>query len=142
MAAPVEIGDVDDVTQAGQGNDDVGDVVAPIDISRAVAVAVDGDEHGGLDLGEAVDHGAHAELRRAARPDRSIRRGGEEGDECLRDVRRVGDDSVTDADAELAQRRSAATNAKCQVVPCQLDRAACLAGGDHGDFVWTGRSWR
>ncbi len=139
---PVEIGDVHDVTQARQGGDDVGDVVTPIDVVAAVAVAVDGDEHGGLDLGEAVDHRAHPELRRTARPDRANRRGGEEGDECLRDVRGVGDDPVTDADAELAQRRGAPTYAECQVVPRQLDRVACLADGDHGDVVRTGRSWR
>ena len=138
----VEVRHVDDVAQRRQGGDDVGDVVGAVDVLGAVAVAVDGDQHARLDLGEAVDHRAHAELRCATRPDRSERGGGEEGDECLGDVGRVGDDTIAFTDAELAQCGRAAAHPEAQVVPGQLDGVACLTHGDDGESVWVGRSGR
>ena len=56
-----------------------------------------------LELAEPVEHAARPELRRAGRPDRAEARGGEEGDERLRDVRQVRDDAVARADAEALQ---------------------------------------
>ena len=47
---------------------------AAVEVPAAVAVAVDGQQHLRLDLREAVDHRARAEVRRAARPDRAERR--------------------------------------------------------------------
>ena len=61
---------------------------ALVDGLLAVAVAVDREQHHGLDLREAVDHRAGTELRCARRPDRAEARGGEERDQRLRDVRR------------------------------------------------------
>ena len=70
----------------------------------AVAVAVDGEQHLRLDLREAVDHAARAEVRRAAttrsrRCDAQARK----RDDRLGDVRQVGGDAVARADAERAQ---------------------------------------
>ena len=42
-----------------------------VEVLAAVAVAVDREQHLRLDLGEAVDHAARAELGRGARPDRA-----------------------------------------------------------------------
>ena len=55
--------------------------------SRSPAI---GQQHGGLDLAEPVDHAARAELRGAARPDRAQARGGQERHQRLGDVRQVG----------------------------------------------------
>ena len=127
-----------DVAQRRQGGDDVGDVLGAVDVLAAVAVAVDGDQHDGLDLGEAVDHRADPELGRAARPDRSDRGGGEQADERLGNVRGVGDDTIARRDAEVAQRRGAPPHAEREVVPRQLDAVAGLADGDDGDAVGVG----
>ena len=134
-ARRVEIRDVDDVAQRRQGGDDLGDVVAPIDVLGAVAVAVDGDEHDRLDLPEAVDDRANPELRSATRPDRPERGGGEQGDECLGNVRGVGDDTIARSDTEPAQGGRAALDTEREVFPRQLDRVARLADGDDGDAV-------
>ena len=53
----------------------------------AVHVAVDREQHLRLDLREAVDHAARAELGRDAGPDRAEAGGGQERDERLGDVR-------------------------------------------------------
>ena len=45
-----------------------------VELAPVVAVAVDRQQHLRLDLREAVDHAARAEVRRAARPDRAERR--------------------------------------------------------------------
>ena len=47
------------------------DLRRAVEVAAAVAVAVDRQKHRRLDLGEAVDDGLGAELRRGARPDRS-----------------------------------------------------------------------
>ena len=121
----VEVRDVHDVAQRRQGGDDLVDLLGPVDVLGAVAVAVDGDEHDRLDLGEAVDHRAHAELRRAARPHRADRRRGEEGDQRLGDVRGVGDDTVA---APTPSRRSpaaaAATSARARPTSARSARGS------------------
>ncbi len=77
-----------------------GDTVAEVDVLVAVAVAVDGQQHGRFELAEAVDHRLRAELGRGRRPDRPEARGGQEGGDGLGQVRHVGDDAVALADAE------------------------------------------
>ena len=64
-----------------------------------VAVAVHRQQHLGLDLGEAVDHRARAEVRRAARPHGADRRAGQERRDGLRHVGHVGDHPVAGPDA-------------------------------------------
>ena len=72
-------------------------VGAPVEVLAAVAVAVDREQHLRLDLREAVDHAAAAELGRRRRPDRAERGRGEERRDRLRDVRQVGRDAVAAA---------------------------------------------
>ena len=106
----------------------LGDHVAAVEVLAAVAVAVDGEEHLGLDLGEAVDHAGRAEVGRAARPDRADRGGGEEGDDRLGDVRHVGDDAVAALDPELAQAGGDGGDLGAQLAPAQLAQLAQLGG--------------
>ena len=105
-----------------------GDRLAAVEVLAAVAVAVDGEQHLGLDLGEAVDHAGRAEVGRAARPDRADRGGGEEGDDRLGDVRQVGDDAVAALDPELAQPRGDGGDLGAQLAPAQLAELAQLGG--------------
>ena len=79
---------------------DRGDLRAAVDLAVAVGVAGDREQHLRLDLGDAREHAARAELRRAAGPDRAEARGGDERDERLGHVRQVADDAVAGADAE------------------------------------------
>ena len=126
---------MDDVAQGRQGGDDLGDVCSTIDVLGAIAVAVDGDEHDGLDLPEAVDDRANPELWGATRPDRPERGGGEQGDERFGNVRGIGDDAIARSDPELAQGGCAPLDTEREVFPRQLDRVARLADGDDGDGV-------
>src|SRR5207253_2597404 len=71
-----------------------GDRVGAVEVLAPVAVAVDREQHLRLDLREAVDDAADAELGRAARPDRADARAAEEGRDRLGDVREVRGDAV------------------------------------------------
>ncbi len=108
--------------------------LAAVEVLAAVAVAVDGEEHLGLDLGEAVDDAAHAELRRAARPRRADARAAEEGGDRLGDVREVGGDAIPGLDARLAQRRRDRTRARPQLAPRPLAERAQLRRVADGDL--------
>src|SRR5207302_6126641 len=66
----------------------------PAERLARVRVSLYGEEHLGLDLGEAVEHGVHAEVGRAARPDGAHTRCGQKGDGRFGDVRHVADDAV------------------------------------------------
>ena len=101
----------------------------------AVGVAADREQHLGLDLAEARQHAARAELRRARRPRRPEAGGGQEGDERLGDVRQVGDDAVAGADAEAPQPRARPRDLVAQLAEGQLDRLARLRARDDGHPV-------
>jgi hypothetical protein len=87
-AGPVEIAEPHDA-RAGQLGGDRVDLRAAVEVPAAVAVAVDGQEDLRLDLREAVDHRARAELGRRRGPDRAERRRGQERRDRLRDVREI-----------------------------------------------------
>ena len=61
--AGAEVRQQDDLLQRRHLGAEAGDDVAAVEVAAVVAVAVDGKEHLRLDLGEAVDHGARAEVR-------------------------------------------------------------------------------
>ena len=73
----------------GQRGADRRDLVAAVDRAVAEAVAADRQQHGRLELREAVDDAARAELGRAARPDRAEARRRRERHQRLGDVRQV-----------------------------------------------------
>ena len=99
----VAVRDVHDALERRQRGADRRDLLAPVDHLRAVAVARDREEHLRLELHQAVDHAARAELGRAAREGRAEARGRGEQDERLGDVRHVRGDDVAAADAEPLQ---------------------------------------
>jgi hypothetical protein len=70
------------------------DVRQDVELLAAVAVAVDGDQHRGLHLGEPLADRARAEVWRARRPDRAKAGGGEEADQRFRAVGQHGDDPI------------------------------------------------
>ena len=105
----------------------------PVVIAAAVPVAVDGEEHTGLDLGEPVDDAPGAEIRRAARPDGAQARAGVERDDGLDDVRQVGDHTVAGADPERAQGGGEPSRRLVQLAPRRLGERpelGCVADRD------------
>ena len=102
--------------------------VRAVEVAAVVAVAVDGQQHLRLDLREAVDHRAGAEVRRAARPHGAERRGGEERRHRLGEVRDVGRHPVAAADAERPQPAGDARHLLAQLAPRELGLLAQLGG--------------
>ena len=122
--------------QRRQGGADRGHLVLAADRLCAVAVAVDRQQHRGLDLAPPVDDAARAELGGARRPDRPQAGGGEEGDDRLGDVREIGRHPIAAADPERAQPGPAPRHVVAQLVHGQLDPLAALRQPDQG---WTER---
>jgi hypothetical protein len=137
-AAAVEVAEAHD-----RGADllgDAGDDLAAVVVAPAVAVAVDGKEHLGLDLREAVDDRARAELGRGARPHRADRGGGQEGGDRLGDVRHVGGHPVAGTDAHAPQPAGDAGGLLAQLAPRPLRQLAQLAGVADGHRVVVARA--
>ncbi len=106
-----------------------------VEVTPAVAVAVDREQHRRLDLREAVDHRARAEVRRAARPDGAEAGGREERRDRLGDVRHVRGDAVAAADAERAQPGLDARGQRAQLRPRHRLQRAQLGGVADRDRV-------
>ena len=120
------VGDLHDVAHGRQRRAQGGDLGGAVDRLVAVDVAADGEQHGGLDLGEAVDDAARAELGRARGPHRPEARRGEVGDHGLGDVRGVGGHPVAPADAETLEAGAGAGDGVAQLA----------AGHSCGSRVW------
>ncbi len=129
----VEVGHRDGGGQRRQCGADVGDLGGAVDGTAAVAVAVDDEQHHGLDLLEAVDDAARAELGRARRPHRAERGGGQERDQGLGDVREVGRHPVAGPHPEGPEARRGPGHLGAQLGPGQLHALARLGVRDHGD---------
>ena len=124
----VEVSDQDRVLQRGHLLLQPGHRVEAVEVLAAVAVAVDREQHPGLDLREAVDHRAGAEVRRAARPDGPDRRGGQERDERLGRVRDVGDDPIAPFDAQRPEAGRRRGDLPFQLAPRERVELAQLGG--------------
>ncbi len=116
--------DMDHRAESGQFAAEFGDRFPAVVLLAAVAVAVDGEQHDGLDLLEAVQDAAGAEVGGAGGPDPADGGGGEEGDDGLGDVREVAADAVARAYAEGAQFGGERADLPAQFGP-----------GDGGGFV-------
>src|SRR4029077_14641055 len=90
---------------------------APVEVPSAVAVAVPGEQHLRLDLGETVDDAANAELGRTARPGCTDARAAEKGRDRLRDVREIAGDAVSGPHPRLPQRFPDRARARPQLAP-------------------------
>ena len=107
---PHGVGDLADGRRGIQvGNDDrlqqrrhlrhyLGVLRQAVDRLAVVPVAIDADQHLGLDLAEAVEHALDAEIRRGRRPDGAERGGRQHGDQRFRQVGQVAGDAVALAD--------------------------------------------
>ena len=121
--------------EARQAPPDRLDLAQPAHIAVAEAVAADGQHHLRLDLGEAVDDAARAELRGAGGPDRPQAGRGDEGHERLGDVRQVGDDAVARADPEPLQPGARPRHLLAQLAEGDLELRAGLGMSDDGHRV-------
>ena len=124
--------------RARQAADELAHGAHAVVVAAAVAVAVDGQEHLRLDLREAVDHAARAELRRGARPDRPEARAREERDQRLGDVGHVGDNPVAPPHAQLAQPRGHRRDSGGQLTPAERIELTELGEVEHGGLVRAG----
>ena len=126
--------------QRGQRLLQRGDGLAHVERPAVVAVAVDGDQHRGLDLREAVEHRTRPEVRRARRPHGAERRRREERDQGLDGVRHQCDDPVA---AAHTRRRQARAGPPDQVAQLRVRddalavavRTVVLHDPDRGDVV-------
>src|SRR4029079_16274304 len=93
------------------------DRLAAVEVPAAVAIAVDREQHLRLDLGEAFDDAADAELWRATRPGGADARTAEEGRNRLGDVGEIGGDAVACDDACLAQGAGDSAGTRPKLAP-------------------------
>ena len=105
LAPGVQVGNLDGRLDGRQAGTDLGHGVCPVDGGGSVSIAVDGEQHLWLDLSQTIEHGLRAELRGTHHPCRAETRSGEQRDQGLLDVRRVGGDAVTRSDAPVAPIR-------------------------------------
>ena len=140
IVAGAEVGHAHHVLDVGQSGGDGSQVAGAVDVFAAVAVAVHGQQHLGVDLAEPVDHRPHAGLGGTARPHRTQRGGGQHGDEGFGNVGKVAGDPIAGPNAQPLQSLGAARYLVGQLGPRQLDGGAGLAAGHHGDVVGSGGS--
>ncbi len=107
-----------------------------VEVLAAVAVAVDDEQYLRLDLGEAVDDAARAELGRRARPDRADAGACQESDQRLGNVRHVGGHAIAALDAERAQATGHGGHLLGQLAPAQLCQRPQLRGIQQRRRLW------
>jgi len=98
------VGHDDEAAQAGQLRGNLADPVQRVMLFARVEVAIGGEQHGGLDLAEAVHHALDAEVGRARRPGGADADGGEHRNDGFRHVGHKAHDAVARDDAVGAQR--------------------------------------
>ena len=128
----VEVVGQDDRAQAGDLSAELLDGGADVEAAAVVVVAVDRDQHGRLDLGEPVEHGAHAEVGRAGGPGSAEAGRGEEGDERVRGVADQRGDPVAGGDAQRRERGARGGDPGAQFAVGQRLGVAVLALEEHG----------
>ena len=74
-----------------------------VEVLAPIAIAVDPQQHLGLDLSKAIDHAAGAELRSGRGPDGADRGTGQQRRHRLGDVRQIGSHPIAPADAQASQ---------------------------------------
>lgn len=136
--------DVDDRAEGRELGAQFGDGVAAVVLLAAVAVAVDGEEDDGLDLLEAVQDAAGAEIGGAGGPHAADGGGGEERHDGLRDVGQVAADPVARLYAEGAEFGGEGADLAAELAPGDRRGLMCfvhmeqrrvmgpLAGGSQG----------
>ncbi len=128
----LQVGDDDGALDRRHLAHEPSDGLGAVEVLAVVAVAVDAEQDLRLDLREAIDHAGSAEVRRAARPHGADRRGRQEGDQRLGDVRQIGDHAVAALDAQLAERGGRTGHLLAELPPAQLAERAKLRRVQHG----------
>lgn len=126
---------MDDGAQGGQVTAQFGDDLAAVVLLAAVAVAVDGEQHDGFDLLEAVQDAAGAEVGGAGGPHGADGGRGQQGDDGLRDVGQVAADPVARADAERAEFGGEGADLAAQLGPGHRARFVGLVDMEEGGLV-------
>ncbi len=120
----------DEVPHAGQGRAQFGHGGRAVDVAAAIAHAVAGDQHLGLDLLEAIEHGVRPHVGRAHAPDRAEAGAGQEGDDGLGNVGQVGGDAIARLHALRAQVQGQRRDLAMQFRPADFTMVAALVAGD------------
>ena len=121
----VEVAVEDDVANARQVGEQRLQHLHAVVARTTVLVAVAADEHFGLDLAEAVEHGERPPCRaNTHRPDGADAGAGEKGDRRCRHVGQKGADAIAGHDAHVFQRRGEAADLAPQFWPGELARRA------------------
>ena len=103
-----------------------------VDRFAVVPVAIDTDQHLGLDLPEAVEHALHAEIRRGRRPDGSERAHRQHGNQGFRQVGQVAGHPVAGTDAGVDQEPLEARHLGIELGPAHPALDLVLAPEDQG----------
>ena len=98
------IGHDQGVRHRGQTGKNAAQLLQPVEGPTAVVMAIGGDQHLGGDLAETVQHARNAEIRAGRTPHRADRGGGQHGDDRLRQVGQVADDTVAHPHPPAAQQ--------------------------------------
>src|SRR5438874_646789 len=99
----IAVWDHDRLMDSRQPAQDLVELDEAVETLAAILVAIDGEQHGWLDLAESIHDAVDAEIRRTGRPDRADRRRAERGDNCFGDVGNDRGDSISGADAQGGQ---------------------------------------
>ncbi len=127
-----EIGHDHDLAGRRQLAGDRLQLVGDFDLLAVVPVAVDGHEYLGLDLPEAVEHAALAEVGRARREDGAERGDRQHQRDGFRQVGQHGGDAVALSHARRGKRLLQARDQRVEFVPGEPGGDLVLAAEDHG----------
>ena len=120
----------DHMGHAGQRRAQLGDGLGPVDVAPSVVHAVAGDQHLGLDLLEAIEHGGGAHVGRAHAPDRAKAGHGQKADDRFGDVRQVNRHPVARLHAVRTQMQRQRGDLLAQRGPGQFLVIAALVAAD------------
>ena len=113
----------------------LGGVGQGIEFLALVVVPVRGKQDFGGYLTQPVEGGAGADIRGAGAPDPAHGRGGQHGDDGLREVRKIGGHRVPGPHAQLPEGRSQAEGLLLHVLPGEHPADLVLAPEDQARFV-------
>ena len=125
-----EEGHDDGALQTGKLGDDLRELLGQMDFLAGIAIAVDGEEHLGRDLAEAVDNRVGAEIGRGRRPHGTQRSGGQRRRDRLGRIGEQAGDMIADAHAGGRECLLKTRNQIAQLAPGEATGRSVLAAKD------------